>query len=154
MEPRAPAPRRRLAAIEALSKAGVPVQLSISPIVPGITDGEIEAIVAAGAAAGARRVSFIPVRLPYEVAPLFRAWLDEHFPERAGKVMSIINSIRGGGRDNDPRFGERMRGQGAWYELIRTRVRMAAKKHGLDQPIGPLRTDLFRPPDGAQGTLF
>ncbi len=153
MEPRAPAPRRRLAAIEALSKAGVPVQLSISPVVPGITDGEIEAIVAAGAAAGARRVSFIPVRLPHEVAPLFRAWLDAHFPERAGKVMSIIHSIRGG-RDNDPRFGERMRGQGAWYELIRTRVMLAARKHGLDQPSAPLRTDLFRPPAGAQGVLF
>ena len=153
MEPRAAAPRRRLAAIELLAKAGVPVQLSISPIVPGITDGEIEAIVAAGAAAGAQRVSFIPVRLPHEVAPLFRAWLEDHFPDRAGKVMAIIQSIRGG-RDNDPRFGDRMRGQGAWYDLIRTRVKLAARKHGLDRPMSPLRTDLFRPPAGAQGTLF
>ncbi len=153
LEPRAPAPRKRLAAIEALAKAGVPVQLSISPLIPGVTDHEIERIIAAGADAGACRVSFIPVRLPNEVAPLFRAWLDEHYPERAGKVMAIIQSLRGG-RDNDPRFGDRFRGQGPWYELMKTRVAIARRKHGLDSPRVDLRTDRFRPPQGAQLSLL
>ena len=113
LEPRAPAPRRRLAAVRALADAGVPVQVSIAPLIPAITDHETEAILAAAASAGARSASFIPVRLPHEVAPLFRAWLDTHFPDRAGKVMRMIQSIRGGERDNDPRFGERMRGSGS-----------------------------------------
>jgi DNA repair photolyase len=153
LEPRAPAPRRRLAAIEALAKAGVPVQVSVSPLIPAITDHETEAILEAAANAGARSASFIPVRLPWEVAPLFRAWLDEHFPDRAGKVMGMINSIRGG-RDNDPDFGSRMRGQGPWYDLMRTRFLIACKRNGLNQRRVTLRTDLFRPPQGAQGRLF
>lgn len=153
VEPRAAAPARRLRAIETLCKAGVPVQLSISPVIPAITDHEIEAIIAAGASAGAVRVSFIPVRLPHEVAPLFRAWLDEHFPDRAGKVMASIRSLRGG-RDNDPRFGERMRGQGPWYDLIQSRVKLAARKAGLDGPRVELRSDLFRPPAGPQLRLL
>ena len=93
------------------------------------------------------------MRLPHEVAPLFRAWLDTHYPDRAGKVMSIIQSIKGG-RDNDPQFGTRMRGTGPWYDLMRTRVAIACRKHGLDKGRMTLRTDLFRPPEGAQGTLF
>ncbi len=154
LEPRAPSPRKRLAAVRALSDAGIPVQVSISPVIPAITDHEIEAIMAAAADAGAMRCSFIPVRLPHEVAPLFRAWLDTHFPERAGKVMAIIQSIRGGGRDNDPRFGTRMRGSGPWYDLMLTRVTLARRRHGLDAPRVELRSDLFRPPAGAQGRLF
>ena len=153
LEPRAPAPRKRLAAIEALAKAGVPVQVSVSPLIPAITDNETEAILKAAADAGATRCSFIPVRLPHEVAPLFRAWLDTHFPERAGKVMHIINDIRGG-RDNDPDFGTRMRGQGPWYELMVTRFRLARRRFGLDGERVALRTDLFRPPAGSQGELF
>jgi len=153
LEPRAPAPRRRLAAIEALAKAGVSVQISISPLIPAITDHETEAIMEAAANAGATRASFIPVRLPWEVAPLFRAWLDEHYPDRAGKVMHIINEIRGG-RDNDPAFGTRMRGQGPWYDLMLTRFRRAKRKYGLDRERVELRSDLFRPPQGAQGRLF
>ena len=93
------------------------------------------------------------MRLPWEVAPLFRAWLDTHFPERAGKVMSIILSIRGG-RDNDPDFYTRMQGSGPWADLIRARFRIAIRKHGLDAPRLALRTDLFRPPRGPQGELF
>ena len=107
----------------------------------------------AAADAGAMRASFIPVRLPHEVAPLFRAWLDEHCPERAAKVMSIINDLRGG-KDNDPRFGDRMRGQGPWYDLMLTRFRIARRKYGLEGPRVELRCDLFRPPEGAQGRLF
>jgi len=154
IEPRAPSPQKRLAAIRALSAAGIPVQVSVSPLIPAITDHETEAILEAAAEAGAMRCSFIPVRLPHEVAPLFRAWLDTHFPERAGKVMSIIQSIRGGDRDNDPRFGERMRGSGPWYDLMVTRFRIARRRLNLDAPRVELRSDLFRPPAGAQGCLF
>jgi DNA repair photolyase len=98
-------------------------------------------------------VFYIPVRLPHEVAPLFRAWLETHFPDRAGKVMSIIRSIRGG-RDNDPDFHSRMRGQGPWADLIRTRFIHACRKHGMKNEKIRLRTDLFRPPQGAQLSLF
>ena len=153
LEPRAPSPARRLKAVEALSKAGIPVQVSISPLIPGITDHETEGIIAAAADAGACRVSFIPVRLPHEVAPLFRGWLDTHYRDRAAKVMSTIRAMRSG-RDNDPAFGTRMRGQGAWYELMITRVQIARRKHGLDTERVVLRTDLFRPPRGPQGELF
>jgi hypothetical protein len=90
------------------------------------------------------------VRLPHEVAPLFRAWLDTHFPDRAGKVMATIQSIRGG-RDNDPNFHTRMRGQGPWADLLRKRFHIAAKRYGLDGERLRLRTDLFRPPAGAAG---
>ncbi|CAN5270547.1 PA0069 family radical SAM protein [soil metagenome] len=153
VEPRAPAPSRRLVAIEKLVRAGVPVQVSVSPVIPAITDGEIEHILEAAANAGARRASFIPVRLPFEVAPLFRAWLDEHFPDRAGKVMSMIQSIRGG-RDNDPNFGTRMRGSGPWYDLMLTRFRIGCTRYGLNNERVTLRTDLFRSPEGAQMRLL
>lgn len=155
IEPRAPHPERRLKAVRQLSDAGVPTYVNMAPVIPAITDHEVETIVARAAEAGARGVSFIPVRLPWEVAPLFRAWLDEHFPERAGKVMATIQSLRGG-KDNDPGFFSRMRGQGPWAELLRTRFVIARRRHGIDR-IGErtqLRTDLFRPPAGPQGELF
>jgi len=152
LEPRAPHPARRLAAIRALSAAGIPVNACISPIIPAINEHEIEALVDAVVAAGARSVSSIPVRLPHEVAPLFRAWLAEHFPDRAGKVMSILQSIRGG-RDNDPEYGSRMRGQGPYAALIRTRFDMARRRHGLANGRISLRKDLFVPPSD-QGRLF
>jgi DNA repair photolyase len=153
VEPRAPHPERRLKAVRALSEAGVPVYVSIAPVIPAITDHEIERIVARAAEAGARHAFFIPVRLPWEVAPLFRAWLDAHFPDRAGKVMATIRDIRGG-RDNDPGFGTRMKGSGPWAELLRTRFHIACRKHGLNRERIALRCDLFRPPAGAQGELF
>ena len=96
---------------------------------------------------------YLPVRLPHEVAPLFRAWLDEHYPDRAAKVMATIRSLRGG-RDNDPDFFSRMRGQGPWADLLRTRFEIAAKKYGLRQAKFALRTDLFRPPEGDQMRLL
>ncbi len=154
LEPRAPSPHKRIAAIRTLAAAGIPVQVSVSPLIPAITDHETEAILKAAAEAGATRCSFIPVRLPHEVAPLFRAWLDACYPDRAGKVMSMIQSIRGGDRDNDPRFGERMRGSGPWYDLMLTRFKLARRRFGLDGPRVELRCDLFRPPSGAQGRLF
>ena len=155
IEPRAPHPERRLAAVRRLADAGVPVFVNMAPIIPAITDGEIEAVVARAAAAGALGVSFIPVRLPWEVAPLFRAWLEEHFPDRAGKVMATIQSLRGG-KDNDPAFGTRMRGEGPWADLLRARFLLARKRHGIDRNSEKmrLRTDLFRPPRGPQGELF
>ncbi len=153
LEPRAPSPKKRLAAIRALAGAGVPVHVSISPLIPAITDHETEAILCAAADAGATRASFIPVRLPHEVSPLFRAWLDAHYPERAGKVMSIINELRGG-RDNDPNFGSRMRGRGPWYDLMLARFKLARRRYGLESERIVLRSDLFRPPAGAQRCLF
>ncbi|MBQ1499545.1 MAG: PA0069 family radical SAM protein [Sphingomonas sp.] len=153
VEPRAPHPEKRLAAMRQLADAGVPVFVSLAPVIPQVTDHEIEHILERAAEAGARTAFFLPVRLPHEVSPLFRAWLETHFPDRAGKVMATIQSIRGG-RDNDPDWHTRFRGQGPWAELLRTRFRMAAKRHGLDREVLRLRTDLFRPPAGAQGELF
>jgi DNA repair photolyase len=153
VEPRAPTPERRLAAVRKLADAGVPVFVSIAPVIPAITDHEIEHLIERAAEAGARSAFFIPVRLPWEVAPLFRAWLDEHFPDRAGKVMATIRSIRNG-RDNDAGFFTRMQGSGPWADLIRTRFQIACRKHGLNAERVVLRTDLFRAPAGPQGELF
>lgn len=153
LEPRAPAARKRLAAIRRLTEAGVPAFVSIAPVVPQITDHEMEGIVAAAKEAGARGAFWLPVRLPHEVAPLFRAWLDEHYPDRAGKVMATIKSIRGG-RDNDPNFFSRMRGQGVWAELLRTRFEKALKRYGLPEARFALRRDLFEPPQGDQLRLL
>ena len=154
LEPRAPAARKRLAAVKALNEAGVPTSVAIAPVVPAITDHELEAIVEAAAQAGARACFYIPVRLPYEVAPLFRAWLDEHYPDRAAKVMNIIRSLRGS-RDNDPNWFSRMRGKGAWADLFEKRFKAALAKHGLGDPkSGGLRTDLFLPPEGPQLRLL
>ena len=153
LEPRAASPEKRLAAIKVLSDAGVPVHLNVSPIIPAITDHAIEAILERGAAAGAATASYIPIRLPHEVAPLFRAWLDAHYPDRAGKVMAMIQSLRGG-RDNDANFGSRMRGQGVWADLIATRFGIQCRKLGLNRMRIDLRSDLFRPPQGAQMRLF
>jgi DNA repair photolyase len=145
LEPRAPHPKRRLEAVRGLVAAGVPVHVNVAPIIPAINDHEIEAILAAAAEAGAVSASWIPVRLPREVSPLFRDWLDAHYPDRAGKVMSIIRSIREG-RDNDPSFFMRMRGSGPWADLISTRFKIAARKNGLNLQKISLRSDLFVPP--------
>ena len=153
LEPRAPTPPRRLAAVKALNEAGVPCHVAIAPVVPQITDHELEAIVEAAVEAGAPGGFYLPVRLPHEVAPLFRAWLDEHFPDRATKVMATIRSMRGG-RDNDPDFFTRMQGQGPWADLMRTRFEVAARKYGLGRAKFALRTDLFRPPEGDQLRLL
>ncbi|URW76459.1 PA0069 family radical SAM protein [Sphingomonas donggukensis] len=153
VEPRAPTPERRLAAIRKLADAGIPVHLSISPVIPAITDHELEHLIERGAEAGAYAASFIPVRLPWEVAPLFEAWLDTHFPDRKAKVMATIASLRDGKR-NDPNFFTRMKGSGPWADLLRTRFHIACRKHGLNGERQVLRTDLFRAPRGLQGELF
>ncbi|MFC7498030.1 PA0069 family radical SAM protein [Enterovirga sp. GCM10030262] len=153
LEPRAPSGRKRLAAVKALSEAGVTAWVAIAPVIPAVTDHELEHIVEAAALAGAKGCFYLPVRLPHEVAPLFRAWLDEHYPDRVEKVMSIIRSMRGG-KDNDPNWFSRMRGSGPWAELLRTRFQIAVRKHGLNQDKMKLRADLFEPPQGAQLRLL
>ncbi len=153
LEPRAPSARKRLEATRLLGEAGVPAHIAIAPVVPQITDHELEAIVEAAVAAGARGGFYLPVRLPHEVAPLFRAWLDEHFPDRAAKVMAVIRSMRGG-KDNDPNFHSRMRGSGPWADLLATRFDKASKRFGLNKARFPLRRDLFEPPQGDQFRLL
>jgi DNA repair photolyase len=154
LEPRASSPAKRLDAVRKLSDAGVYTHINIAPIIPAITDHEIEAIVAAAAAHGASSVSWIPIRLPHEVAPLFRAWLDVHYPDRADKVMNIIRDMLGG-KDNDPNFFGRMQGQGHWATLIRTRMQIAKRKAGLGSSKWNVRSDLFVPPNmDGQLSLF
>lgn len=154
LEPRAAAPATRLAIIRELKAAGVPVGVLVSPMIPGVNDHELEAIIEACAAAGASRAAYLMVRLPHEVAPLFESWLREHRPLRADHVMSLIRQSRGG-RENDPRFGSRMTGEGPIAELLRQRFRLACKRHGLNQTRGngPLDTTQFRAPslDGQLG---
>ena len=146
LEPRAATPGRRLDAIARLADAGVPVQVSVSPVIPFVTDHELEGVLEAAAERGARRATMIPVRLPLEVAPLFREWLTRHHPDRLERVMHTIQGMRGG-RDNDGRFGHRMRGEGPWVDLLRSRFRLACRRHGLDGPRWALDTDQFRAPD-------
>ena len=156
LDPRAPAPQRRLEAVAALAQAGVPVGVLVAPVIPGLTDRDLEAILEAAAAHGATGAAWIMLRLPREVAPLFRDWLRAHHPLRADHVMSLVNQVRGG-RDNDSRFGARMRGQGEFAELIRRRLAIAARRFGLDAGHSPLDTSLFRPPAPAasrQQSLF
>lgn len=145
MEPRAAAPWRRLEVVRALARAGVPVGANLSPLIPGLNDHEIERVAAAVAEAGAGRLNWILLRLPHEVKELFAAWLEAHFPDRAGRVLSLVRQCREG-RLNDPRFGHRMRGSGPVAELLAQRVEKARRRFGLDRPQPPLRTDLFRPP--------
>jgi DNA repair photolyase len=153
LEPRAPHPLRRFRAMRALADAGIPVHACISPVIPAITDHEMEALVQCAADHGARGASYIPVRLPHEVAPLFRAWLAAHYPDRAAKVMHIINDLRGG-RDNDARFHNRMRGQGVWADLLHTRFAKVTRKFTLNEKRLTLCSDLFRRPQGAQLCLL
>lgn len=145
MEPRVPAPGRRLATIRALSGAGIPVRLMTSPIIPGLTDPEIEALLQAGAQAGASSASWVMLRLPREVSPLWQAWLAEHYPDRAGKIMARLREMHDG-RDYDARWGHRMRGEGKHAELIAQRFHVHARKRGLHQKAPPLRCDLFAVP--------
>lgn len=145
LEPRAAAPAKRLAALGKLVEAGVPAHVSVSPIIPAITDDFIEGILAAAGARGVRSASWIVLRLPHEVAPLFREWLETQFPERAAKVMAIVRDIRGG-KDNEARFFERMKPHGVWADLIRTRFRIGCRRAGIDQPGFELDSSRFRPP--------
>ncbi|WP_420002660.1 PA0069 family radical SAM protein [Arenibacterium sp. LLYu02] len=155
MEPRVPVPARRLATIKRLSEAGVPVRIMTSPLVPGLTDHELEALLAAGAEAGADAASWIMLRLPREVSELWQDWLREHEPGRAEKVMARLREMHGG-RDYDPRWGQRMRGEGEYAEMVGRRFKLACARLGLSEKAAPLRCDLFAKPSqaGDQLSLF
>lgn len=146
LEPRCAAPAKRLAALGKLAALGVPVHCSISPIIPAITDEFLESIIARVAELGVQSVNWIPLRLPHEVAPLFREWLGVHYPERAGKVMGIVREMRGG-RDNDPNFHSRFNPQGVWADLIRARFMVACRKAGIDKARFDLDCSRFQPPE-------
>lgn len=155
MEPRVPAPSRRMATIRRLTEAGIPVRLMVSPVVPALTDPEMERILDAGAAAGADAASWIMLRLPQEVSPLWQAWLAEHYPDRAARVMARLREMHGG-KDYDARWGHRMRGEGHYAEIIAARFRRKARALGLDRRVSELRCDLFKVPaqPGDQLDLF
>lgn len=145
LEPRATAPRRRLEVIRRLAAAGIPVNVSVAPIVPVLTDSELETIITAAADAGAMSASYILLRLPQEVNGLFQEWLAAYYPRKAGHVMSIIRQSRRG-TQNDPRFGTRRRGTGIFADLIADRFALAVKRHGLGRSLPPLTTELFSRP--------
>jgi DNA repair photolyase len=145
LEPRAAAPHRRLRTIEALARAGVPVGVSVSPVIPFINEPEIERILEAAAAAGARSAFSVVLRLPWEVNPLFQQWLEQHFPDRAGRVMARVREMRGG-KDYDATFGTRMRGEGVWAQLLRQRFDKACARLGLNKTRIELDLSLFRKP--------
>ncbi|MEJ0037054.1 MAG: PA0069 family radical SAM protein [Gammaproteobacteria bacterium] len=153
LEPRAASPQARLKVIRQLVEAGVPTGVLVAPVVPAITDHEMENILEAAKDAGASSAGYVLLRLPYEVKDLFREWLTEHYPQRASHVMSLVRDARGG-RDNDPDFGTRMRGTGPYAELLRTRFKLATRRLGLDSPRNvALSCALFRPPGPAGSQL-
>lgn len=145
LEPRAAAPHRRLQTIEALAKAGVPVGVSVSPVIPFINEPEIERILEAAANAGARAAFKVVLRLPWEVNPLFQQWLQDHFPDRAERVLARVREMRGG-KDYDAEFGKRMRGEGVWAELISQRFHKACARFGLNKVAHDLDLSKFRKP--------
>ncbi|MBL0720108.1 PA0069 family radical SAM protein [Piscinibacter sp. Jin2] len=164
LEPRASAPNARWAAVRRLAEAGVPVAVNAAPIIPFLNEPEIERIAAQAAAHGAVALHYTVLRLPREVAPLFRQWLQDHVPERAERIMARLQSMRGG-RDNDSDFRHRMHGEGPWAALIAQRIEQAAARHGLARRLPRLDCSGFRPPappprrraaaqDAAQVELF
>ncbi|GAA0578202.1 PA0069 family radical SAM protein [Halomonas salifodinae] len=156
LEPRAASPGARLKVIRALAEAGVPVGTLVAPVIPGLTDHELERLLGAAREAGADTAGWMLLRLPREVAPLFEAWLETHYPERAAKVMSLMRQCRGGAA-YDARFGKRMRGEGVFAELLAQRFAAACRRLGLNQAPAlaaqRLDTSAFRPPH-PQGDLF
>jgi DNA repair photolyase len=150
MEPRTASPQARLRVIQQLADGGIPVGVLVAPVIPALTDHELEDILAAAKAAGATRAGYVLLRLPHELKILFRDWLAEHYPDRAKHVMSLINQARGG-KDYDSQFGTRMRGTGPYAELLRKRFQLAQRKLGF-APASErydLNTRLFRPPQPA-----
>lgn len=155
MEPRAATPQRRLDAIRKLSDAGIPVSVMAAPMIPGLNDHEIEKILISAAAAGAVNAGYILLRLPLEVRDLFREWLEDSYPDKAAKVMSLIKQTRGG-KTYDATWGRRMRGVGPVAWMLGRRFEVAAKRAGLNETHARLRRDLFEAPleRGAQMSLF
>lgn len=150
MEPRTSRPERRIDAIRKLSEAGIPTGVMIAPVIPGLTDEEIPAILQAAREAGARSASWIPVRLPGAVEGIFEEWLQRDHPNRADRIRGRIRSMRGG-RMNDARFGSRMRGEGEWADVLGRLFTMHADRLGFERRSDTLSTEHFR---RAQGELF
>mgnify|MGYP003340983470 FL=1 len=144
LEPRAAAPWRRLKTIATLADAGVPVCVSVAPQIPFLND-DMEQVLEAAQQAGARQAFYSVLRLPWELSPLFREWLQQHYPQRAQRIMARVHDLRGG-KDYDSRFDQRMKGQGLWADLLAQRFRKACKRLGLNRERIRLRTDLFTPP--------
>ncbi len=155
MEPRVPAPARTLQMINRLSSKGIPVRVLVSPVVPGLTDHEVEAILQAGHANGAKGASWVMLRLPKEVSPIFVDWVRQAFPDRARKIMARVREVHGG-RDYDPNWGNRLRGQGQYANLIRQRFDLICKRLGLLKKMPQLSTQKFRVPaqSGDQLSFF
>jgi DNA repair photolyase len=153
MEPRTSHPRDRLAAIRELTACGIPCGVLVAPVIPALTDSEIPRILEAAAGAGARSAGFIPLRLPGAVAPLFEAWLEEHFPDRKKRVLNRVRDMRGG-RLNDSRFGSRMKGEGEYAEQMRALFDATRRRLGLAPRGVELSAEHFRRPSGHQLGLF
>jgi DNA repair photolyase len=156
LEPRASAPHRRIQAVRTLNEAGVPCGVLVAPIIPALTDRDMEHVLETASQAGARMAGYTILRLPWELKTLFREWLELNVPQRAEHVMSLVRQMRGG-RENDPSFGTRMRGQGPFAELLRRRFDVACRRHGFHR-ARELRLDCSRfvPPrePSPQGQLF
>ncbi|MEL6702495.1 MAG: radical SAM protein, partial [Pseudomonadota bacterium] len=152
---RVPAPARRLKSIERLANAGIPVRVMASPMIPGLTDHEMEGILTQARDAGATSASWVMLRLPFEVSDLFRDWLDRTVPGQAAKVMARVREAHGG-QDYDAKWFKRMRGEGLYAQMMGQRFRVATRKLGLEEKGPVLRTDLFRVPPraGDQLSLF
>ena len=153
LEPRSSSPAQRLDVIDRLHEAGVPVGVLLAPVIPGLTDHEVPALLAEAHARGARYAGYIMLRLPHAVAPLFTAWLERHYPERRDKVLGRIAAVRGGALNRSP-FGERMRGIGAHADHLERLFSVMHRKLGYQDLPMPLQTDSFRRPGGEQLTLF
>jgi DNA repair photolyase len=153
MEPRTSPPAARLAAIRALSQAGIPVTVLLAPVVPGLTDHEIPSLIQAAVAAGATSAGFVTLRLPHAVAPLFEQWLENHFPDRKEKVLNRLRALRGG-KLYDAQFGKRMRGEGIFADQIETLFDVSCRKYGMTNDRSELSTTAFRRPGGQQLSLL
>ena len=153
LEPRASTPERRLAAIRALSDAGIPVGYLQAPMIPGLTDSEAPAIAQAAARAGAKFCGYVALRLPFAVKLLFEEWLEQHYPEKKEKVLNRIRSIRHG-KLNDPNFKSRMRGEGIFAEQMSELFKLAQKRAGIRERWPKFSTEYFRRPNKDQLSLF
>ena len=148
LEPRATAPARRLQTIRTLTDAGIPVGVSVAPVIPFVTEPDLERVLTAAAEAGTVNAGYVMLRLPWEISPLFRQWLEAHFPDRAARIMNRVRDLRGG-KDYDSSFGKRMRGEGIWADLIRQRFDKTVERLGLSahsRRFKGLDSSRFRPP--------
>lgn len=152
LEPRASSPSRRLAALRGLAAAGIPSAVMVAPLIPALTDSELEQILTEASSMGAKSAAWILLRLPFETKQLFADWLAHHRPERKEHILSLLRQARGG-KLNQSEFGQRFTGSGAYVEMIEQRFRLACRKYGLNRSKTGLRSDLFAPPPRAGDQL-